>query len=167
MLNTFKRGGVHPDDGKIYAKDKAIETPAVPAQVVIPMSQHFGAPCTPTVKVGDMVKKGQLIGTSDAFLHADIHASTSGKVIKVAPMPHNMMVQCMAVVIEADGKDEWVEGLPEAHDWKQLDSKEILELIKKLASSAAAVLPSRLMSNWLRTNRLIPSSSMAPNANRI
>ena len=29
-------------DGKIYAKDKAIETPAVPAQVVIPMSQHFG-----------------------------------------------------------------------------------------------------------------------------
>ena len=41
MLNTFKRGGVHPDDGKIYAKDKAIETPAVPAQVVIPMSQHL------------------------------------------------------------------------------------------------------------------------------
>ena len=131
MLNTFKRGGVHPDDGKIYAKDKAIETPAVPAQVVIPMSQHFGAPCTPTVKVGDLVKKGQLIGTSDAFLHADIHASTSGKVIKVAPMPHNMMVKCMAVVIEADGKDEWAEGIPKAHDWKQLDSKEILELIKK------------------------------------
>ena len=54
MLNTFKRGGVHPDDGKIYAKDKAIEPPAVPAQVVIPMSQHFGAPCTPTVKGGEM-----------------------------------------------------------------------------------------------------------------
>lgn len=62
MLNTFKRGGVHPDDGKIYAKDKAIETPAVPDQVVIPMSQHFGAPCTPTVKVGDLVKKARLLG---------------------------------------------------------------------------------------------------------
>lgn len=131
MLNTFKRGGVHPDDGKAYARDKAIETPAVPKQVVIPMSQHFGAPCTPTVKVGDLVKKGQLIGTSDAFLHADIHASTSGKVIKVAPMPHNMMVTCMAVVIEADGKDEWAEGIPEEHDWTKLDSKEIIELIKK------------------------------------
>ena len=35
MLNTFKRGGVHPDDGKIYAKDKAIETPAVPDQVCL------------------------------------------------------------------------------------------------------------------------------------
>ena len=118
MLNTFKRGGVHPDDGKIYAKDKAIETPAIPDQVVIPMSQHFGAPCTPTVKVGDHVKKGQLIGTSDAFLHADIHASISGDVVKVAPMPHNMMVTCMSVVIKSDGKDEWADGIPEEHDWK-------------------------------------------------
>ena len=110
MMKSFI-GGVHPDDGKAYAKDKAIETPALPEQVVIPMSQHFGAPCTPTVKVGDHVKKGQLIGTSDAFLHADIHASTSGEVVKVAPMPHNMMVTCMAVVIKADGLDEWADGL--------------------------------------------------------
>ena len=131
MLKTFKRGGVHPDDGKIYAKDKAIETPAIPDQVVIPMSQHFGAPCTPTVKVGDHVKKGQLIGTSDAFLHADIHASISGDVVKVAPMPHNMMVKCMAVVIKSDGKDEWADGIPQERDWTKLESKEIIELIKK------------------------------------
>ena len=44
MMKSFI-GGVHPDDGKIYAKDKAIETLAVPEEVVIPMSQHFGAPC--------------------------------------------------------------------------------------------------------------------------
>lgn len=130
MMKSFI-GGVHPDDGKIYAKDKAIETLAVPEEVVIPMSQHFGAPCTPTVKVGDHVKKGQLIGTSDAFLHADIHASTSGDVIKVAPMPHNMMVKCMSVVIKSDGLDEWADGLPEEHDWNQLDSKEIIDLIKR------------------------------------
>lgn len=131
MLKTFKRGGVHPFDGKVYAKDKAIETPAIPDQVVIPMSMHFGASCTPTVKVGDHVKKGQLIGTSDAFLHADIHASISGDVVKVAPMPHNTMVQCMAVVIKSDGKDEWADDVLQERDWKQLDSKEIIELIKK------------------------------------
>lgn len=130
MMKSFI-GGVHPDDGKIYAKDKAIETPALPEEVVIPMSMHFGAPCTPTVKVGDHVKKGQLIGTSDAFLHADIHASISGEVVKVAPMPHNMMVKCMAVVIKSDGLDEWVEGLPENNDWKTMDSKEIVDRVKK------------------------------------
>ncbi|EHM41678.1 electron transport complex subunit RsxC [Anaeroglobus geminatus] len=130
MMKSFI-GGVHPDDGKAYAKDKAIETPAIPDEVVIPMSQHFGAPCTPTVKVGDHVKKGQLIGTSDAFLHADIHASTSGEVVKVAPMPHNMMVTCMSVVIKADGLDEWADGLPDEKDWRQLDKTEIVERIKK------------------------------------
>lgn len=130
MMKSFI-GGVHPDDGKIYAKDKAIETPALPDQVVIPMSQHIGAPCTPCVKVGDHVKKGQLIGTSDAFMHADIHASISGDVVKVAPMPHPTMIKCMSVVIKNDGLDEWVDGLPIDRDWTTLDSKEIVGIIKQ------------------------------------
>ena len=130
MLNTFKRGGVHPADGKGLARDKAIETPVLPKKVIIPMSQHFGAPCKPVVKVGDMVKKGQLIGTSDAFLHADIHASISGKVVKVAPMPHNTMVTCMSVVIESDGLDEWAEGLPLHRDWEKMSKEEILDAVK-------------------------------------
>lgn len=130
MLNTFKRGGVHPADGKGLARDKAIEMPVLPKKVIIPMSQHFGAPCKPVVKVGDMVKKGQLIGTSDAFLHADIHASISGKVVKVAPMPHNTMVTCMSVVIESDGLDEWAEGLPLHRDWEKMSKEEILDAVK-------------------------------------
>jgi electron transport complex protein RnfC len=130
MMKSFI-GGVHPDDGKIYAKDKPIESPALPEQVVIPMSQHFGAPCKPVVKVGDHVKKGQLIGTSDAFLHADIHASISGDVVKVAPMPHPMSVTDMAVVIKSDGLDEWVDGLPLDRDWTKLEGKEIVDLIKQ------------------------------------
>lgn len=167
MLKTFKRGGVHPFDGKVYAKDKAIETPAIPDQVVIPMSMHFGAPCTPTVKVGDHVKKGQLIGTSDAFLHADIHASISGDVVKVAPMPHNTMVQCMAVVIKSDGKDEWADDVLQERDWKQLDSKEIIELIKKPVLLVAAALLSRHMLSLRLINLSIRLLSTLQNVNRI
>ncbi len=37
---------------KAATNEKAIEQLPAPAQVVIPMSQHFGAPCTPLVKVG-------------------------------------------------------------------------------------------------------------------
>ncbi|PNH21858.1 electron transport complex subunit RsxC [Megasphaera hutchinsoni] len=130
MFNTFKRGGVHPADGKILARNKAIEVAPLPKQVVVPMSQHFGAPCKPVVKVGDLVKKGQLIGTIDAFLHADIHAPLSGKVVKVAPMPHNTMVTCMSVVIESDGQDEWVEGLPLQRDWQTMPRDVIIQAIK-------------------------------------
>ena len=49
-------GGVHPHVMKAATNEKAIEQLAPPAVVVIPMSMHFGAPCTPIVKVGDQVK---------------------------------------------------------------------------------------------------------------
>ena len=55
-------GGVHPHDMKAATNEKAIEQLAPPATVVIPMSMHFGAPCTPLVKAGDHVKVGQKIG---------------------------------------------------------------------------------------------------------
>ena len=55
-------GGVHPHDMKAATNEKAIEKLPAPAEVVIPMSMHFGAPCTPLVKAGDHVKVGQKIG---------------------------------------------------------------------------------------------------------
>ena len=129
MFKSFL-GGIHPNDGKRYSMDKAIETAPLPQQVVIPMSQHIGAPCTPTVKVGDHVKKGQLIGTSEAFMHADIHSSISGDVVKIDMMPHSGRITCQAVVIKSDGLDEWADGLPMQRDWKTMEKQEILDAIK-------------------------------------
>ena len=48
-------GGVHPNDMKAATNEKAIEQLAAPAEVVIPMSMHIGAPCKPIVAVGDKV----------------------------------------------------------------------------------------------------------------
>ena len=75
-------GGVHPNDMKAATNEKAIEQLQAPAQVVIPMSMHFGAPCTPTVSKGDYVKLGQKIGEFKG-LGAPIHASVSGTVAAV------------------------------------------------------------------------------------
>ena len=48
-------GGVHPADRKELT-GRGIPAPApIPAQVVIPLRQHIGAPCTPLVKPGDTV----------------------------------------------------------------------------------------------------------------
>ena len=43
-LLTFK-GGVHPNDGKSLAKDKAIVELLPQGDLVYPLSQHIGAPC--------------------------------------------------------------------------------------------------------------------------
>ena len=40
-------GGVHPKENKAYACDKATQVFPEPDLVVIPMSQHIGAPCKP------------------------------------------------------------------------------------------------------------------------
>ena len=87
---TRSYGGVHPADKKSPANAAAISTIALPPQVVIPMSQHIGAPCTPLVAVGDEVKLGQKIGDSPKPVSAPIHASVSGKVIAIEPRLNSM-----------------------------------------------------------------------------
>ncbi|MDR3595317.1 electron transport complex subunit RsxC [Clostridium sp.] len=130
MLKSFL-GGIHPKDSKKYTSDKSIEVPPLPNKVIIPMSQHIGAPCTPTVKVGDMVKKGQVIGKSDAFMHSPIHASISGKVTEISEMPHASKEKCLSVVIKNDNLDEWIEGIPLQREWDKLDVDEIKNIIKE------------------------------------
>jgi electron transport complex, RnfABCDGE type, C subunit len=122
-------GGVHPNDMKAATNEKAIEQLAPPAQVVIPMSMHFGAPCTPTVNVGDYVKVGQKIGEFHG-LGAPIHASVSGKVIAVEPRPYSMGGDMMAVVIENDFKNELSEEVKAPENPDSLTPEQMVELVK-------------------------------------
>lgn len=130
MAKLF-RGGVHPNDRKSYTAGKAIEVAPLPSKVIIPVRQHIGAPCTPVVNKGDEVKKGQVIASSDAFVSSPIHASISGKVIDVAEYPHPMFGKCMSIVIENDGQDQWMDGIPAERDWQKLDSNTIKGIIKE------------------------------------
>lgn len=129
MAKSF-RGGVHPDDRKRYTAAKAIEVAPIPQKVIIPTRQHIGAPCAPIVKVGDLVKKGQVVAEAQAFVASPIHASTSGKVVEIAEYPHPVFGTCQAVVIESDGQDEWAPGLPLSRDWQSLDVKELKDIVR-------------------------------------
>ncbi|CQR72508.1 Electron transport complex protein RnfC [Sporomusa ovata DSM 2662] len=129
MAKSF-RGGVHPDDRKRYTAAKPIEVAPIPQKVIIPTRQHIGAPCAPIVKVGDLVKKGQVIAEAQAFVASPIHASTSGKVVEIAEYPHPVFGTCQAVVIEGDGQDEWVPGLPLNRDWQSMEVKELKEIVR-------------------------------------
>ena len=123
-------GGVHPHDMKAATNEKAIEQLAPPAQVVIPMSMHFGAPCTPLVKAGDHVKVGQKIGEFHG-LGAPIHASVSGTVKAVEPRPYSMGGNITSVVIENDMQDEVSEEVQAPADPNALSVEEMIERVKK------------------------------------
>ncbi len=94
-------GGIHPKDNKFYAERKKILEFPEPDVLVIPMSQHIGAPCKPLVKKGDMVTVGQKIGDNQG-LCAPVHAPVSGKVKAVEMRAHSSGTTMMSVVIEND-----------------------------------------------------------------
>ena len=54
-----------------------------PGRVILPMQQHIGAPCKPVVKKGDHVYLGQVVGDSEGYVSAPIHASVSGTVAEI------------------------------------------------------------------------------------
>ena len=81
-LFSISLNGVKVPHSKNTAEMETVKMP-VPDKVVIPMKQHMGRECTPTVKLTDLVKVGQIIGDTDAFIGAPIHSSVSGKVTKI------------------------------------------------------------------------------------
>lgn len=109
MLKTFRIGGIHPPENKLSAGRK-ITPMALPAQVIIPLSQHIGAPAVPVVKKGDQVKVGTLVGKASGFVSANIHSSVSGKVNKVDLAFDASGYRRNAIYIEVEG-DEWEETI--------------------------------------------------------
>jgi len=100
QLNTGKKPEVHPvrDFRKVpvsklvkrlgltdYNKDAPWSDEVYkPSRVRLLMSQHIGAPCVPSVKEGQRVEKGAVVGDVPADkLGCPVHASISGTVTKV------------------------------------------------------------------------------------
>lgn len=104
LLKAVKkgRGGVSIAHHKNTAEMRVVKIPTPPF-VQIAMRQGIGAPCNPTVSVGDYVKVGQLIGDSDAYISAPVYASVSGTVTEIKDIKLSSGVMSKAVVIESDG----------------------------------------------------------------
>lgn len=126
-LLTFK-GGIHPNDRKHITASIPIKEAEPCKEYVYPMSQHIGAPCTPTVKVGDEVKRGQVIGSSEAFISAPVHSAVSGKVTAIEPrcVPNGSMVN--SVVIENDFLE--TTELMEKYDFDKIKPDEIVKRVR-------------------------------------
>lgn len=131
VKSPFKfKGGVHPDYNKELARDKAIEQVPCPAELVISMSQHLGAPAKCIVKPGDYVVKGQLIGEKNGFISVPVYASANGLVKAVEPRLGAAGGKAPAVVLDTTAPAP--EGVDVAEktfaplDWKTATKEEIL-----------------------------------------
>ncbi len=113
---------IHPADFKGSTRHKKIEAAPLPKKVIIPLSQHTGAPSESLVKVGDLVQTGSLIGRSKGFISSNLHSSISGKVVAVDKRT--------GISIESDGQDK-KEFSEMRRDVSDLSNKEIIDIVKE------------------------------------
>ena len=123
-------GGIHPKYNKEMSTTSETILTVSPAQVIIPLRQHIGAPCSPLVQVGDRVLRYQKIGDGEG-LCVPVHASVSGTVVAIEPRPHVSGQDVMAVVIENDGKDESAPLTPNDAPLSELNNDAILASIRE------------------------------------
>lgn len=131
-LHTFKRG-IHPPDGKALSKDKPIEVimPDTGSKLVFPVSQHIGAPCTPLVAKGDRVLAGQKIAEAGGFVSSPIHASVSGTVTDIKPMPTPSGAMVNSIIIENDGLMEFDPAIGKNTDYENMSKEDIINRVKE------------------------------------
>ncbi|MDE5611490.1 MAG: electron transport complex subunit RsxC [Odoribacter sp.] len=133
MLKTFRIGGVHPPENKLSAEEKIRVLP-LPEQVIIPLSQHIGAPATPVVQKGDTVKAGQLIAQATGFVSANIHSSVSGTVVAIDNVTDAAGLSKPAITIKVEG-DEWEEGIDRSEKIEHNINLSKEEIVKAIATA--------------------------------
>ncbi|MBO7483258.1 MAG: electron transport complex subunit RsxC [Kiritimatiellae bacterium] len=138
VKSQFKfKGGVHPDYNKELARDKAIERMGVPAELVVSMSQHLGAPAKCLVKAGDYVRRGQLIGEKNGFISVCVRAPADGLVKAVEKRLGPAGGKADAVVLDTtaaapEGSPPAAEGpvLPPL-DWRSAPREDLLKRVEE------------------------------------
>jgi len=147
LQKLFKfHGGLHLPSYKTLSSGTPIQRVAITAgqRLVIPLAQSAGAPANPIVSVGDQVRKGQKIGSVESWLSSAVHASTSGRVtaIEPRPAPHPSGLTSLAIEIEADGEDQWINRVPV--DYRNLSPEENRLALQEagVAGLGGAVFPS-------------------------
>ncbi|QLB21081.1 electron transport complex subunit RsxC [Vespertiliibacter pulmonis] len=137
-------GGIHPPEMKKQSNQKPIRTLHLPKYFYVPVVQHSGSAGEVIVKLGESVLKGQPLTQGDNFRQLPVHSPTSGKIVGIEPYvsSHPSGIAELTIVIETDGKDQWIERKP-VENFLQLTSGEIIQKIYQagIAGLGGAVFP--------------------------
>lgn len=138
-------GGIHPTENKHQSVRTPIADAGIPPELIIPLSQHIGAPARPLVSIGERVLKGQMIAEALGFVSVPVHAPTSGTVHAIEDRliahPSGYLAPC--IVITTDGQDEWEEHSGVSR-YQTLETADLIGIIRNagIAGMGGAGFPS-------------------------
>ncbi|VAW95868.1 Electron transport complex protein RnfC [hydrothermal vent metagenome] len=125
-------GGIVLEGHKQMSLQHPIITAEIPKQLVHALHQHIGEAAYPIVEVGDHVLTGQMIAQAEGFVSAPVHAGSSGTVVAIEdrPVAHPSGIKGQCIVIETDGKDQWINMGDEIEDYKRMDASHLRNLVR-------------------------------------
>ncbi len=153
-------GGVHPPFHKDESTQLPIKSAGIPKQIILPIQQHIGSPAEPLVAVGDKVDKGQLVAKANAYISANVHAPTSGKIsaIEELVLPHPSGLKGLSIVIDTDGKDDWGNSgkYPSYENFKDVEPELLLKRIQEagIVGLGGAVFPTSVKIEGAEKNNI-------------
>ena len=137
-------GGIHPLENKKQSNQKPIRRLHLPKYFYVPVVQHSGWAGDLCVKTGDYVFKGQPLTKGDNYRQLPVHAPTSGTILAIEPYTssHPSGLPEMTIIIETDGRDEWIDRQP-IEDFLSLSPEQIVEKVYQhgVAGLGGAVFP--------------------------
>ncbi len=133
-MNTFRIGGVHPHDNKVYSAHQSISECPLPQKAIIPLVQHIGAPAQPVVEKGQKVKVGELLAKAGGFVSANVHAPFSGTITKIDATTDAWGMRMPAIFMDVEG-DEWLETIDRSAAIKRDCPLEAKEIVDKIAAA--------------------------------
>ncbi len=83
---TFHHG-IHPPESKDATAGLSIRQFRFADVLVVPLSQHIGAPAVPVVREDQEVVRGELIARPDGWMSVAMHAPVSGRVERIGLVP--------------------------------------------------------------------------------
>lgn len=125
-------GGLKLSGHKAMSMHAPLVQAPVPQLLVLPLQQHIGEPAQAVVHVGDRVLTGQVIAHAEGFISAPLHASSSGTVVAIEKrsIAHPSGIHADCIVIETDGKDEWIPLQSLQDDFKRMDPSELRNRVR-------------------------------------
>jgi len=122
--------GLHVPEHKDLTSGLPIRRMPFAPMLVVPLSQHAGAPAIPLVREGQEVVRGEPIAKAGGFVSVPMHSPATGRVVKIALAPSARGDLSTAIYIEPyrAASQEILYGAPQ--DIDRMTPEEIVQAVQ-------------------------------------
>ena len=127
--STFSHG-VHPAENKHFTASKPIRRLPFPPELVLPLSQHAGAPSQLLVHAGQEVVRGEPIAKAGGFVSVPLHAPATGVIKGVELMPTARGPKTPCVILKVYPGDSQDVRYYDPRDVDRMTPQEIVQAVQ-------------------------------------